>query len=163
MEGGTGLGWRIGAQIHRKIRSRQGNMIGPASTALPGDFLSMKSFATLVALAGLVMLGATGRGWAEEPVDKTVDYLIESVANSGLTFIRNGSEHTAAEAAALMRRKLAHVKDEVKTPEDFIRLAASQSHLTGKPYLVKWSDGKTLPSAEWLTGLLRKHRAAASD
>jgi len=47
-----------------------------------------------------------------------------------------------------------------RTPEDFIRLAASQSHLTGKPYLVKLADGKTLSGGAWLTGVLAKYRAS---
>jgi FPC/CPF motif-containing protein YcgG len=89
--------------------------------------------------------------------------LINYTASSRLTFIRNGSEHTSVEAADLMRKKFAFVKKEVKTPEDFIRLAASESHLTGKPYLVKLPDGKSVPSAEWLSEALRKYRAAHAE
>ncbi len=97
---------------------------------------------------------------AAEPAQKTIDYLIQTTERSGFTFIRNGTEHSASEAAALMRRKLGFVKAQVKTPEDFIRLAASQSHLTGKPYLVKVADGKTMSGGAWLTGVLAKYRAA---
>ena len=97
---------------------------------------------------------------AAEPVQKTIDYLIQTTAESGFTFIRNGTEHTAPEAAAVMKRKLGFVRAQVRTPEDFIRLAASQSHLTGKPYLVKLGDGKTLSGRAWLTGVLAKYRAS---
>lgn len=117
----------------------------------------LAAFATFTAALAFPVIGAPP---VDDSVKKTIDYLIQTTAESKLTFIRNGSEHTAPEAAALMRRKLAAVTSQVKTPEDFIRLAASQSHLSGKPYLVKLGDGKTMPTGEWLTGILRVHRVA---
>lgn len=95
---------------------------------------------------------------AAPTVDETVAYLIQHVADSKLTFIRNGSEHTSAEAADLMRKKFAYAKSAIKTPEDFIALAGTKSHLSGKPYLVKMADEKTVPSAEWLAEALKAYR-----
>ena len=120
----------------------------------------MKLRAFFAALAAVLLQPFVAVTTAAEPLQKTIDHLIQTTAESGFTFIRNGTEHTAPEAAALMRRKLGFVKAQVQTPEDFIRLAASQSHLTGKPYLVKLGDGKTMPGGEWLTGVLVKYRAS---
>ena len=109
-------------------------------------------------LLGLV-LGAFSAG-AAPTTDETVAYLIKHTAESKLTFIRNGSEHDSAEAAKLMQRKYDYVKKEVKTPEDFIRLAATKSHLSGKPYLVKMPDGKIVQSADWLAAALQEFRGS---
>jgi len=94
-----------------------------------------------------------------EDVTAVVEYLLARIAGSGLTFIRNGSEHTAAEAAAHIRDKYEHFKREIKTPEDFIDKAATKSMLSGKPYLVKLPDGTTRPAADWLRDLLAEYRA----
>lgn len=105
------------------------------------------------------MLSAAAQA-APPSTEETVAYLIRHVGESKLTFIRNGSEHSAAEAAQLMQRKYDYVKKEVHTPEDFIRLAGTESHLSGKPYLVKLPDATTITSAAWLTAALREYRAA---
>ena len=97
---------------------------------------------------------------SEPPVGDTVAWLIKQVANSGLTFVRNGREHSPSEAARLMQYKLNASKNEIHTPEDFIRIAGTKSSTTGKTYFVKMADGKLVPSAEWLGEALRKYRAA---
>ncbi len=138
------------------------NNKGKATARVVGhDFPAMKTRSFLALLPGLFIGCFALRAEAAPTTDETVAYLIKHVADSRLIFIRNGSEHDAAEAAKLMQRKYDYVKKEVKTPEDFIRLAGSQSHLSGKPYLVEMPDGKTIPSADWLGAALREYRAAA--
>ena len=70
--------------------------------------------------------------FAAESLEQTIDYLIDYVGKSNTTFIRNGETHTPAEAVAHIKAKYEHFKSEIKTPEDFIRLSASKSLLTGK-------------------------------
>lgn len=94
-----------------------------------------------------------------ESLDQTISYLIDYVANSKTTFIRNGSSHTPAEAAEHIKAKFAHYKNDIKTPEDFIRLSASKSILSGKPYLVRLPDGKEMHLDAWLTEALKQHRS----
>jgi hypothetical protein len=98
-----------------------------------------------------------------ESVDQTIDYLIQYVAKSNDTFIRNGTTHTPAEAVTHIKAKYEHFRKEIKSPEDFIRLAASKSLLTGKPYLVRASDGKEMPLDAWLTDALQKYRASPHE
>jgi hypothetical protein len=93
-----------------------------------------------------------------ESLDQTIDYLIDYVAHSKATFVRNGASHSPAEAAAHIRSKYAHFKKEIRTPEDFIRLSASKSLLTGQPYLVRLPDGKETHLDAWLTEALKQHR-----
>jgi FPC/CPF motif-containing protein YcgG len=79
-----------------------------------------------------------------------------------LTFVRNGQEATAKEAAAHMRQKWDYFRQKIKTPEDFIKLAATKSELSGKLYLVRFKDGKESPAGEWLAKVLAEYRKKSS-
>lgn len=99
---------------------------------------------------------------AEEPAsvpipkseDEKIAALLAAISSSKLTFIRNGDDHTGAEAAAHLRDKRGKAKDQVKTAKQFIELCATKSEFSDKLYEVKLEDGKTVPLAGWLTGLL---------
>ena len=89
---------------------------------------------------------------------ETIQYLLDFVKTSECIFIRNNKEHTAGNAATHMQRKYAHFKDDIKTPEDFIRLTATKSLMTGKLYYVRLKDGKKLTSEAWLLQALEAYR-----
>jgi hypothetical protein len=95
---------------------------------------------------------------AAESLEQTIDFLLHRIETADATFIRNGQAHTPQEAVAHVRAKYEHFKGEIKTPEDFIRLAATKSLLTGQPYLVRTRDGKEMPLNAWLSNALREHR-----
>src|ERR1043165_2179185 len=118
----------------------------------------MKSFrASLLVLVASIAFASPVK--SAEPLDQTINYLIDCVANSKATFIRNGTSYTPAEAAEHIKAKYAHFKNDIRTPEDFIRLSASKSILSGKPYLVRLPDGKEMRLDAWLTDALRQHRS----
>ncbi len=74
-----------------------------------------------------------------------IQYLIASVETlQGAQFIRNGKAYDARRAADHLRFKLKAAGDRVKTAEDFIRLCASRSYLSGEPYRIRFSDGKSI-------------------
>jgi hypothetical protein len=115
-------------------------------------------------LASAILIAAfAGQTFATEPLEQTVSYLIDHVSKSNATFIRNGVSHTPAEAAAHIKAKYEHFKKDIKTPEDFIRLAASKSLLTGKPYLVRSPDGEEMRLDVWLTDALKEYRASKHE
>jgi hypothetical protein len=87
-----------------------------------------------------------------------IDELISFVQISNVRFIRNGKEYSAAEGADHLRDKLGKAGDRVKTTEDFISGIASKSYLSGKPYLVKFADGRTQPTGDWLRAHLAEMR-----
>ena len=87
-----------------------------------------------------------------------IDELISFVQASGVRFIRNGTEYSGAEAADHLRDKLAAAGDRVKTTDDFITGIASKSYISGKPYLVKFPDGRTQPMGDWLRAHLVETR-----
>ena len=101
----------------------------------------------------------SGQVVAAETLDESIKFFLDYVAKSDATFIRNGQTHTPQEAANHIKAKYEHFKSEIKTPEDFIRLAASKSLLTGQPYLVRTRDGKQMQLDAWLTAALKAHRS----
>jgi hypothetical protein len=99
----------------------------------------------------LLLVSGPGRGEPTDRVDQTIRHLIVYVSGSGLTFIRNASEYTPGEAAEHMNKKYQHFRGKIETPEDFIKLCATKSLLSGKPYLVVSGQGKELRTSDWLT------------
>ena len=99
---------------------------------------------------------------AEEPEDlnAAVTHLLKETGESGATFIRNKKSHDAKEAAEHMKKKYEHFvkKGKIKTAEDFIRLAATKSLISGKPYKLKLPDGTEHLTAEWMTEALKTYR-----
>jgi Family of unknown function (DUF5329) len=89
-----------------------------------------------------------------------IDYLISSVENiKGVKFIRNGTEHDGKEAAEHLRSKLKSAGDKVQTADDFISLCASKSYISGKPYMIRSSDGKTINSEQYFREKLKEYNS----
>lgn len=89
---------------------------------------------------------------------KKIEFLICSVENlKGAIFIRNGSEYDGKKAAEHLRLKLKNAGGRVQTADDFIRLCASQSYITGKPYMIRLSDGKIMKSEKYFRGKLKEY------
>ena len=97
---------------------------------------------------------------AQENIEKNkIEFLISSVENlRGAKFIRNGSEHNGREAAMHLRMKLQRAGNHVQTADDFIRVCASQSYTSGKPYTIRLSDGKDIKAEEYFREILKRYR-----
>ncbi|MHB8910387.1 MAG: DUF5329 family protein [Syntrophales bacterium] len=94
----------------------------------------------------MVLISLTaGAAYAQAPRETAkIDALIHAVETlEGAKFIRNGQEYGARAAADHLRLKLRTAGDRVKTADDFIRLCASQSSLSGKKYRIRFADGTT--------------------
>jgi hypothetical protein len=97
---------------------------------------------------------------AQENIEKKkIEFLLSSVENlKGAVFIRNGSEHSDGKAAAAhLRMKLKNAGGRVQTADDFIKLCASQSFLSGKPYMIRLPNGKTIKSEEYFREKLKEY------
>ncbi len=89
--------------------------------------------------------------------DAEIQYLLQFVATSGCTFIRNGSDSNPADAADHLRLKFRRGKRYVKSAEQFIDRLASESSWTGKKYSVN-CQGETSETGPWLHRALEEHR-----
>jgi len=112
----------------------------------------------IVAVLALPIAAQVGPAHAaEENTAKVIEFLIEQVEDSHLTFIRNGEKHSSKEAAKHIYRKYQHFKSQIKTPEDFIRICASKSLVSGEPYLVVTPQGPVTLEG-WLGRILIEFR-----
>ncbi len=86
-----------------------------------------------------------------------IEALIRHIENlKDAVFIRNGREYDARTAASFLRAKWRANDAEVKSARDFIEKVASASSTTGKPYLIRFKDGREVKSGEYLLAELRK-------
>lgn len=110
--------------------------------------------------AGLLLLS---EAFALTPQEETrVDNLLIAVGEQEqLLFIRNGSEHNAAEAESHLRLKLSKTKNRLKTAEQFVDNVASKSSITGTPYQVKLPGQAPVDAQVYLTQLLSETDKAA--
>jgi hypothetical protein len=119
--------------------------------------------ALLTALVVQGVLAATTVPPAPLTDAEKIEALILAVeARKDLQFIRLDTAHTAGEAASMLRVKLAFAGDRVKTVDDFIDHVATATQ-SGKPYFVRYADGKEVSSAEFLRQELKRiERAPAA-
>lgn len=86
-----------------------------------------------------------------------IERLIAAVAAlEGAVFIRNGDDHTPSEAAEHLRTKLDAAGERITTARQFVDQVASGSSLTGEEYSLRWPDGRTTTSREFLEAELAK-------
>ena len=113
-------------------------------------------------LALLLPLAASAAAPTALSESEKIEQLIASVQNlKGAVFVRNGSEYNGVDAASHLRMKWKKAGKRVKTADDFIRLCASQSYLSGKKYQIRFADGRTVDSEQFFNEQLRK--IAAGD
>ncbi len=95
-----------------------------------------------------------------------VEGLMQRLQSSGCQFNRNGSWFSASEARDHLLQKLDYLerKDMVHSTEQFIALGASESSMSGKPYLVRCGSAAPVESKRWLSAELQglRTRPAAS-
>ena len=113
----------------------------------------------LLVAAFVILALFSGAVSAQDNIEKKkIEFFISSVADlKGAKFIRNGTEHDGKEAVAHLQMKLLKAGRMVQTADDFIRLCASKSILTGKPYMIRLSDGKTVKSEEYFREKLKEY------
>jgi hypothetical protein len=109
---------------------------------------------SLLALIGPIASAEPSTPAAER---ERIERLCDAVAASkGLSFVRNGKEHSADDAAKFLREKYKAMGEDVKTAEDFINKIATKSSMSGQPYLVRFSDGREMSSADFLRAQLAR-------
>lgn len=86
---------------------------------------------------------------------RTIEALIASVEQlTDAVFKRNGKGYKAAAAAEFLRRKWRLLGSEIHSAEDFVSKVASVSSTTGRPYSIRFSDGREMTSAHYFGSLL---------
>lgn len=93
---------------------------------------------------------------------RKIDYLIASIETlENAEFIRNGKAYHAKDAADHLRLKRRKAGSRVRTAEDFIKYCAAGSSMSGKPYQIRFSDGRVVLTEEYLGQKLSEFETGA--
>jgi hypothetical protein len=111
----------------------------------------------LAHIAGAVPLSAADDTAGELRMIEALITHLEGL--EGAVFIRNGQEYDSARAASFVRSKWKAKRSAIKTAADFIEKAASISSTTGKPYLIRFTDGRELKGRDYLFAQLNELKA----
>jgi hypothetical protein len=121
-------------------------------------FRLIRNYLGVLALVSLLLFGSQFAHAASASAGETqkIEALIRDVRNlKDATFIRNGSTYSSESAAIFLRRKWQANQSEVKTARDFIEKVATFSGTSGKPYLIRFKDGREVHSREFLLARLK--------
>ncbi len=105
---------------------------------------------------------ATLRAVAAPPAHELsrIERLIQFVEqHKDITFIRNGTEYTSADAGKFLRGKLESMGRDVGTAREFVDRIASKSSMSGEPYHVKFADGRSMLASQFLGDELKRLEA----
>ena len=94
---------------------------------------------------------------APTPEKQKIEALIKQVSDlKDAKFVRNGSTYEPSTAVRFLRGKWEANDAQVTTAREFIDKVASVSGTSGKPYLIRFKDGRELTSRDFLLAELRK-------
>ena len=89
-----------------------------------------------------------------------INYLLGLIEESGCEFFRNGTWYDAPQAQVHLREKfdVLAASDQIKTAEDFIEKAASNSSMSGRPYQIKCAGAAAMTTNQWFSAALTQFR-----
>lgn len=94
---------------------------------------------------------------APAPEKQKIEFLIKEVGElKDAKFVRNGWTYGVSTAVRFLRGKWAANDAEVKNARDFIDKVASISGTSGRPYLIRFNDGREIKSRDFLFAELKK-------
>jgi len=118
-----------------------------------------------VARMGMLALALAAGGALAEPdaqAQREIDHLLEFVAASPCTFVRNGEAHPAADARDHLASKYRFARSRIGTAEEFIKYLGTASSSSGEPYKII-CGGKEGPAGAWLSNELDRYRKATAQ
>lgn len=112
------------------------------------------------AAIGLWLAGVASAQAPSPDASREIEYLFGRLAQSSCEFNRNGSWYAPKQAVGHLRKKYNYLlkRDGVPTAESFVKHAATQSSLSGKPYLVRCGTHATVTSKSWFLAELARYR-----
>ena len=118
----------------------------------------------LVLLLGLAIV-SFAHAQALLPAERQkIEALIKYVGDlKDAKFIRNGSSYDVSTAVRFLRGKWKSNGAQVKTARDFIEKVASSSGTSGKPYLIRFNDGREMKSRDFLLAEMKKIEKPAAE
>jgi hypothetical protein len=109
---------------------------------------------------GLVLMLAAGLALADPDAagEREIEHLLDYVAASHCTFMRNGADYPAAQARDHLAMKYRFTRGRIHTADEFIQYLATQSSVSGEPYKIACA-GHQEPAGAWLANELHRYRS----
>lgn len=108
-----------------------------------------------------VLLGAFAHAGLSSNAVLEIEYLKSQVAQSSCVFTRNHVNYKGSEAVTHINRKQAHFKNSIMSAEDFVRLAATKSEMSGLNYIITCNH-QSEQLGDWLLNKLKLYRQQAT-
>jgi hypothetical protein len=113
--------------------------------------------AVLALFLGLLPPFVAAAQTASDVEKQKIEALIQEVgALKDARFIRNGKEYNVDTAVRFLRGKWKANDKDVKTARDFVDKVASASGTSGKPYHIRFKDGREISSRDFLIAELNR-------
>ena len=108
----------------------------------------------------IVLASAAYAADSRDMMEKEIRHLFNRLQNAPCEYNRNGKWYTAEEAVAHIQHKYQYLmkKGLIGSTEQFIDRAASESSLSGKPYMVKCGASAPIKSSDWFYNELKRFR-----
>jgi hypothetical protein len=119
---------------------------------------SSRHMAWRAALAALLFTGLA-HATPDATAQREIDHLLDYVAASGCTFVRNGERYPASKARDHLAMKYRFTRGRLSTAEEFIKYLATESSESHEPYGIE-CGGKEQPAGAWLSEELVRYRKA---
>ena len=87
-----------------------------------------------------------------------IQHLLNYVKTTDCLYIRNGDSYKGPKAVSHIQRKYDYFEDDIHSAEDFIRLSATESTMSGKRYHIQCPNKPQVESGRWLLDELARYR-----
>jgi hypothetical protein len=121
------------------------------------NLLVMRFFLLLLA----ILLSSTSYAAdSKDIMEKEIQHLFDHLENSDCEFNRNGKWYNTEEAVEHINYKYQYLikKGLINSTEQFIDRTASESSMSGKPYVVKCDQSEPIKSSVWFKRELTRFR-----
>jgi len=120
--------------------------------------LNVGNYAMRLRLMLLLLLLLTLSLSAQDKTLNEINHLLNYVKSTECIYIRNGDSYKGPKAESHIQRKYDYYKDDISSAEDFIRLSATKSTMSGSKYHIKCPDQPEVESGRWLLDELARYR-----
>ncbi len=96
--------------------------------------------------------------FAQDKMHNEINHLLNYVKTTQCVYVRNGDKHDGPDAMNHIKRKYDYFEDEIYSAEDFIRLSATKSTMSGKKYHIKCPGKTEVESGRWMLDELAYYR-----
>ena len=111
----------------------------------------------------LILLLSVVPTFAFAKMQSEINHLLNYVKSTECQYERNGTFHQGPEAAQHITKKYKYYEDDIESTEDFIKLSATKSTISGKHYQIHCEGAKPVKSKDWLLKELAAFRKNSKD